>query len=79
MLHEVDTLYRIQPKKLGNKIELILWNLYTREQLSKYEINWKYEAPEPLKSRHYIVATVLGKQHIRKEIEINSYFSKWRR
>jgi len=78
-LLQETTNFKIQLKKLGSKIELILWNLYTKEQLCKYEINWKYEPPEPLKSRHYIVATVLGKQHVREEIEINSYSSKWRR
>ena len=79
MLHEVDTLYRIQLKKLGSKIELILWNLYTKEQLCKYETNWKYEVPEPLGNKQYVVATVLGKPHVKQEIEENSYFSKWRR
>ncbi|MCD6300697.1 MAG: hypothetical protein J7L82_01345 [Staphylothermus sp.] len=80
LLQELETLYKIQLKNLDNKIELILWNLCTKEQLCKYEITWNYELPEPLKNRNYIIATVLGKQHVRREIEIDSYInSKWRR
>jgi len=78
LLHEIDDLFRIQLKKLNNRIELTLWNLYSKQLLANYTINWKHETPEPLKNKHYIIATVLGKQHVKKEIEENSYFSKWR-
>ena len=79
LLQEVDDLFRLQLKRLDNRIELILWNMYTREQICEYSINWKHEAPEPLKNKKFVIATVLGKQHIKKEIEIDNYFSKWRR
>ncbi len=79
LLEEINTLYKLQLKRVGTKIELILWNLYTKEILAQYIINWNHETPEPLKNRSYVIATILGKQHIKKEIEINSYFSKWRK
>ena len=72
------TNFRIQIKKVGTKIELVLWNLYTKQEICNYSINWNYEVPEPLKNRTYYAGTVLGKQHVKQEIEIDSYFSKWR-
>lgn len=78
LLEEVDELYRIQLKRVGGKIELMLWNLYSRELVASYEIEWRDEAPEPLRNRRFYIGTVLGRQHIRREIEEYSYFSKWR-
>ena len=78
-LLEETTNFKIQLKRLDNEIEAWLWDLYTKELLAQYTILWEHETPEPLKNRSYIIATVLGKQHIRKEIETNSYFSKWRK
>jgi len=77
-LLEETTNFKIQLKKLDNEIEAWLWDLYTKELLAQYTIKWEYETPEPLKNKQYVIATVLGKQHIKKEIEENSYFSKWR-
>jgi len=77
LLQEVDDLYRIQLKRVDGKIELTLWNLYTKELVASYTIEWKHEAPEPLKDKSYYVGTVLGRQHVKQEIETDSYFSKW--
>ncbi len=79
LLREVVGLCRIQLKRLNNRIELMLWDLYTKKLLAQYTINWKHETPEPLRNKQYVIATVLGKLHVRKEIEENNYFSKWRK
>ena len=73
------TNFKIQLKHIDNRIELILWDLYTKQEICNYTMNWNYEPPEPLKNKQFIIATVLGRQHIKKEIEINNYFSKWKR
>jgi len=78
-LLEETTNFKIQLKRLDNEVEAWLWDLYTKELLAQYTIKWEYETLEPLKNRNYVTATVLGRQHIKKEIEIDSYFSKWRR
>ncbi len=78
LLREVENLLKIQLKKISDKVELILWNLYSRELVTQHSISWRYEVPEPLRNKSYVVATVLGKQHIKREIEEDSYFSKWR-
>jgi len=39
--------------------------------------SWNYEVPEPLNDKSYYVGTVLGRQHVSKGIEKDSYFSKW--
>jgi len=79
LLQEVDDLYKIQLKKTDDgKIEAVLWNLYTKEFVASYSIDWSgREVPVPLKNRTYYVGTVLGRQHVKQEIEIDSYFSKW--
>jgi len=78
LLQEIDDLYKIQLKRMDNRIELTLWNLYTKELIASYSIDWSgKELPEPLKDRSYVVATVLGRQHVKQEIEVDSYFSKW--
>ncbi len=77
-LLQETTNFRIQLKRLDNRIELVLWDLYTKQEICSYIINWNHEVPEPLKNRTYYIGTVLGKQHIKKEIEEDSYFSKWR-
>ena len=73
------TNFRIQLKRIDNKIELILWTLYTNQEICRYVINWNHETTEPLKNKRYIIFTVIGKPHVKKEIEMDSYFSKWRR
>jgi len=73
------TNFKIQLKRIDNKIGLTLWDLYTKEEICNYNINWNHEIPEPLKNRNHVVATVLGKQHVKREIEMDSYInSKWR-
>jgi len=78
-LLEETTNFKIQLKRIDNRIELILWDLYTKQKICNYTINWDYEPPEPLKNKQFVIATVLGRQHIRKEIEMDSYINnKWR-
>jgi len=70
--------YRIQLRREGDEIELMLWNLYTKELVCHYSIRFEEEeTPEPLKNKPYHVAVVIGRAHIRKEVEENSYSSKW--
>jgi len=77
LLEEVDDLYRIELKKMNERIELTLLNLYTNELIATYKINWDYETPAPLKNKDEVVATVYGKQHVSERVESDSYFSKW--
>lgn len=69
--------YRIQLRREGDELELVLWDLYTKELVCQYKIFYEEEeAPEPLKNKPYHIAIVIGKAHIRKEVE-EAYHSKW--
>ncbi len=74
------TNYRIQIKSVGNEIVLTLYDFYTKLRIAEYITTWIHrELPEPMKNRTFYMGTVLGKPHVKQEIEVDNYFSKWRR
>ena len=78
LIHEDENLYRIEIARDGNRIVVTLQNQYTKGLVAQYSVEWSSEPPEPLKGKNRVVATVLGRQHIKREVEECSYFSKWR-
>ncbi|RLG83066.1 MAG: hypothetical protein DRO40_05815 [Thermoprotei archaeon] len=75
-----ETNYRIQIKRIDNRIVLTLYDFYTKHQIAEYTTAWIHEElPEPMKNKNYYMGTVLGKTHVKQEIEENNYFSKWRK
>jgi len=74
------TNYGIQIKRIGNEIVLTLYDFYTKLRIAEYIATWTHgELPEPLKNRTFYMGTVLGRPHVKREIEIDNYFSKWSR
>jgi len=70
--------YRIQIKKTDTQIILTLYDLYTKQQITEYTTTWTHgEPPEPMTNQTIYIGTILGKAHVKQEIEEGSYFSKW--